>query len=124
MSMNFGPVVLTNSGPPPVCDRLPRAAARGSRSASLFRPPRQALAALRAASPSSVLWSFEALRRGAGRTLEQCLQDELALTRHATRHPDFLEGVRAMVVDKDRTPRWSPPRMEDVDTAGIIALFA
>ena len=83
-----------------------------------------ALAALRAASPSSVLWSFEALRRGAGRTLERCLQDELALTRHATRHPDFLEGVRAMVVDKDRTPRWSPPRMEDVDTAGIIALFA
>ncbi len=83
-----------------------------------------ALAALRAASPSSVLWSFEALRRGAGRTLEQCLQDELALTRHATRHPDFLEGVRAMVVDKDRTPRWSPSRMEDVDTAGIIALFA
>lgn len=83
-----------------------------------------ALSALRAASPSSVLWSFEAIRRGAGRTLEQCLEAELALTRHATRHPDFLEGVRAMVVDKDRTPRWSPPRLEDLDPAGIAALFA
>ena len=69
---------------------------------------RETLAALLAASPSSVLWSHELLRRGADRTLEECLQAELALTRHATRHPDFLEGVRAMVVDKDRTPRWSP----------------
>jgi len=83
-----------------------------------------ALAALYAASPSSVLWSFEAIRRGAGQTLEQCLQAELALTRHATRHPDFLEGVRAMVVDKDRTPQWSPPRLADVDPAEIAALFA
>ena len=84
----------------------------------------QALAALHAASPSSVLWSHELIRRGAGRTLEGCLQAELALTRHATRHPDFLEGVRAMVVDKDRTPRWSPACLADVDPAGIAALFA
>lgn len=84
---------------------------------------RETLATLRAASPNSVLWSFELVRRGAGRTLEQCLATELALTRHATRHPDFQEGVRAMVVDKDRTPRWSPPRIEDVDPAAIAALF-
>jgi len=84
----------------------------------------QALVALHAASPSSVLWSHELIRRGANRTLEECLQAELALTRHATRHPDFLEGVRAMVVDKDRSPRWSPVRLADVDPAGIDALFA
>ena len=77
---------------------------------------------LRRMSPSAVLWSFELLRRGAGRTLEQCLDAELSLTRHATRHPDFLEGVRAMVVDKDRTPRWSPPTIEAVDPAVIAAL--
>ena len=84
----------------------------------------QTLAALQAASPSSVLWSHELILRGAGRTLEECLRAELALTRHATRHPDFLEGVRAMVVDKDRTPRWSPACLADVDAAGIAALFA
>ena len=84
----------------------------------------ETLAALHAASPSSVLWSHELLRRGTGRTLERCLQAELALTRHATRHPDFLEGVRAMVVDKDRTPHWSPATLADVDLAGIAALFA
>lgn len=84
----------------------------------------QTLAALHAASPSSVLWSHELIRRGAGRTLEECLQAELALTRHAARHPDFLEGVRAMVVDKDRTPHWSPATLADVDSADIAALFA
>jgi len=84
----------------------------------------EALLALRAACPSSVMWSFEAIRRGAGRTLEECLQAELALTRHATRHPDFLEGVRAMVVDKDRAPRWSPATLAAVDQAAIAALFA
>ena len=78
---------------------------------------RDTLATLRAVSPTSLLWSFEIMRRGAGRTLEQCQAAELALTRHATRHPDFLEGVRATVVDKDRSPRWSPTTLEDVDAA-------
>ncbi len=68
-----------------------------------------ALAAMRTASPAAMRWTFEALRDGAGRTLEQCQRAELLLTRIATRHPDFAEGIRAMVVDKDRQPRWAPP---------------
>lgn len=84
---------------------------------------RDTLKTLREVSPSSVLWSFAAVRKGAGQTLEQCLHTELALTRHATRHPDFAEGVRAAVVDKDRAPRWSPARIEDVDAEAIAALF-
>ena len=82
-----------------------------------------ALATLRQVSPSSVLWTFKIVRAGAERTLEQCLAAELALTRHATRHPDFLEGVRAMVVDKDRTPKWSPDRIEAVDAGLIRSMF-
>ncbi len=85
---------------------------------------REQLATLRGRSPSATLWAFELLRRGAGRSLPECLAAELDLSRHATRHPDFLEGVRAMVVDKDRSPRWSPARIEDVDPAEIAALFA
>ena len=65
------------------------------------------LAGLRTMSPSAVLWSFDALRRGAGLTLREALAGELELTRQVTRHPDFAEGVRAMVVDKDRQPRWA-----------------
>lgn len=78
-----------------------------------------AASAMRAASPSAVLWSFELVRRGATRELEACLQAELALAGVCTHHPDFAEGVRAMVVDKDRTPRWSPPRIEDVSAEAV-----
>jgi enoyl-CoA hydratase len=68
---------------------------------------RLTLTTLRAMSPSSVLWTFDLVRAGAGRSLPACLAAELALTRRVTVHPDFLEGVRAMVVDKDRQPRWA-----------------
>ena len=83
-----------------------------------------ALQSLRAASPSAVLWTFALLRAGAQRNLRQCLQSELRLTRGVTQHPDFAEGVRAMVVDKDRKPRWSPDRIEDVGPENIAALLA
>jgi enoyl-CoA hydratase len=38
-------------------------------------------------------------------------------------HPDFAEGVRAMVVDKDRKPQWKPTRIEDVDPKAIASMF-
>lgn len=81
------------------------------------------LAALRAVSPSALCWTLEALRRGANMTLPQCQMAELALTRTTMRHPDFAEGVRAMVVDKDRKPRWQPAQIEEVDPAVIAAMF-
>lgn len=82
------------------------------------------LAALRRASPSSVLWSFEMVRAGARRTLPECLAAELRMTRRVTVHPEFREGVRAMVVDKDRQPKWSPACLEDVDLDTIHAMLA
>ena len=86
-------------------------------------PAQGALNPLRSRSPTAVLWAFELMRLGADRMLDECLRLELALTRHAVRHPDFAEGVRAMVVDKDRNPRWSPARIEDVALDDMQALF-
>jgi enoyl-CoA hydratase/carnithine racemase len=81
------------------------------------------LATLRTLSPSALCWTLKALRHGATMTLPQCQAAELALTRTAMRHPDFAEGVRAMVVDKDRKPRWQPARIEDVDPDAIAEMF-
>ena len=84
---------------------------------------RQALDMLRGVSPSALCWTLTALQRGADLTLPQALDAEFALTHTAMAHPDFAEGVRAMVVDKDRKPRWQPARIEDVDPAAIAAMF-
>jgi enoyl-CoA hydratase len=76
------------------------------------------LAILRRVSPTSVAVTLELLRRGATMDLPACLEMELALTRHITRHPDFAEGVRAVLVDKDNAPRWQAP------PADVAAFFA
>ena len=38
--------------------------------------------------------------------------------------PDFREGVRAVIVDKDNAPRWDPATLEDVTEAMLDAIFA
>lgn len=82
-----------------------------------------ALASLRAASPAAVVWSYAAIRRGAGLTLPAALAAELALACRVARHPDFAEGVRAVLVDKDRRPRWRDRSIEGVDPALVAAML-
>jgi enoyl-CoA hydratase len=65
-------------------------------------------ATLRRMSPTSMAVTLELLRRGATMPLADCLRMELALTRKVVFHPDFAEGVRAVLVDKDNAPAWAP----------------
>ena len=83
---------------------------------------REQLATLRRMSPTSLAVSRELLRRGGALDLPGCLALELALTGPVTRHPDFSEGVRAVLVDKD-APRWSPATVEAVDPEAVRAMF-
>ncbi|TCZ66119.1 enoyl-CoA hydratase/isomerase family protein [Roseicella aquatilis] len=81
-------------------------------------------AILRRMSPTSLCVSLELIRRGAGATLDECLEMELALTRSVVNHhPDFREGVRSVLVDKDGRPSWTPASIEAVAPAAIRALF-
>jgi enoyl-CoA hydratase/carnithine racemase len=57
-------------------------------------------------SPHAMRTSLALLDRGRGHSLRQALDDELRLTETVIRHPDFIEGVRTVLVDKDRQPRW------------------
>ena len=101
--------------------RVPEIVARLEADGSAWA--QDALKALRHVSPSALYWTLLALRRGRDLNLRDALDAEFALTKTTMAHPDFAEGVRAMVVDKDRKPAWQPARIEDVDPARIAALF-
>ena len=66
----------------------------------------RAAASLRAASPTSLQITLDLLQRTRTASLAKCLEIEYTLAREVTRGPDFSEGVRAMLVDKDRSPVW------------------
>jgi enoyl-CoA hydratase len=75
-------------------------------------------------SPTACVWSLRAMRAGARMDLAEALAMELRMTRVISVHPEFHEGVRAMLVDKDRKPKWSPARLEDVRAEEIDRVFA
>lgn len=69
---------------------------------------------LRRGSPTSAKLAFALYRRAARLSLKEVFALELGVTVQVTRHPDFREGVRARVIDKDNRPRWSPATLADV----------
>ena len=72
----------------------------------------------------SVAVALEAVRRAASMTLDEVLAQDMVLAEHLVPGPDFIEGVRAQLVDKDRNPRWQHARLEDVTRAEVLAAFA
>jgi len=52
------------------------------------------------------------------------LAQDLTVARHLIPRPDFVEGVRAQLVDKDRNPVWQHARVEDVTRDEVLACFA
>ncbi|WP_141014701.1 enoyl-CoA hydratase/isomerase family protein [Nocardioides sambongensis] len=78
-----------------------------------------------AKSPTSLAVTLHALREGARyKDLAEALDTEyrLALRFHA--HPDFVEGIRAQVVEKDRNPQWHPTSVGEVGPDDVAAFFA
>lgn len=65
--------------------------------------------AIASKSPTALAVALESLRRARGLdSLEEALDQEYRVSRRALAAPDFAEGVRAQVIDKDRSPRWRP----------------
>jgi enoyl-CoA hydratase len=75
-------------------------------------------------SPTSLKITLRALREARRQDrLEPCLELEYRLAMACMKAPDFREGVRAAIVDKDRHPAWSPARLEDVSPSRVQAMF-
>jgi enoyl-CoA hydratase len=76
-------------------------------------------------SPVALAVTLTAVRRAAHlETLEEVLQQEFRVSVASAKSHDFVEGIRAQLVDKDRNPQWSPAALELVDDATIDAYFA
>ncbi|SMG61440.1 enoyl-CoA hydratase/isomerase family protein [Paraburkholderia susongensis] len=65
-------------------------------------------------SPTMLHVTREALLRGRQMTLAECFRMELGIVKRAIEEGDFREGVRALLIDKDREPRWSPATLAEV----------
>ncbi len=93
---------------------------------------RDTAAALRQRSPLMLHVALEQVRRGRMMGIADDLRMERDLVRH-TFHPahlartgvatDIVEGIRALAVEKDRTPSWNPARIEDVQPEMVEAFF-
>ena len=84
-------------------------------------------AALRQRSPLMLHVTLEQLRRARGLSLAEDLRMERGMVRHcfhlrAGPASETMEGIRALVVDKDQQPRWNPDRIEAV-TPEMVAEF-
>ena len=83
----------------------------------------QVLADLRARSPLSMAVSLELIRRAATLSMAQCLRTDLDLVRTSFATGDILEGIRAVIVDKDHAPHWKPAQISDVSAQRVAAMF-
>ncbi|MFD5278744.1 enoyl-CoA hydratase/isomerase family protein [Pseudarthrobacter sp. NPDC058362] len=79
---------------------------------------------IEAKSPTAVKVTLASLRRAAGLSLEEALQQEYRVGLRFLAGHDFREGIRAQVVDKDRTPHWRPASLAEVGPGDVEAFFA
>ena len=83
------------------------------------------LATLRTKSPQSCKVALRQLREGARMVdFADEMRMEYGLAAHIVQRHDFLEGVRALIVDKDNAPRWDPATPEGVTQGRLDTIFA
>jgi enoyl-CoA hydratase/carnithine racemase len=84
----------------------------------------ETLATLRSKSPTSLHVAFAQIVAGAALEMPECMKMEFRILNRMLAGPDFYEGIRAAVIDKDNAPVWRPARLEEVDAAATDAYFA
>jgi enoyl-CoA hydratase len=81
---------------------------------------RVALATMQKMSPTSLKVTLRNIRAALSfKKVEQSFQQDYRIALACIAGHDFIEGIRAQIVEKDRNPRWRPDRLENV-TAGIV----
>jgi enoyl-CoA hydratase/carnithine racemase len=76
-----------------------------------------------AGSPLSLIAIYEQLKRHRFTDLQTAFSSELTLATNLVRHPDFAEGVRALLIDKDKSPNWTFAHYSHIPSSVIDGLF-
>lgn len=74
-------------------------------------------------SPLAMCVTLEMLRRGRELPLADCFALELHLDRQWFAKGDIMEGVRALIIDKDKSPHWNPPSLDAVTSERVQSFF-
>jgi len=75
---------------------------------------KRAAATLAAGSPTTAALVWALRERAASLSLAEVFRLELVVALQCCAHPDFAEGVRALLIDKDNAPKWTPPTLAEV----------
>ena len=73
---------------------------------------------------SSLKLTLRSLREAAALDFDACMRMEYRLTLRVLRGHDLYEGVRALLIDRDRQPRWNPASLAAVSAAQLDTYFA
>lgn len=71
-------------------------------------------------SPTSLALTLCLLRSNEKSTMESVFHEELRAVQFMINHPDYVEGVRAQLVDKDENPVWQPGSIDETCLSGFF----
>ncbi|XP_016452415.1 3-hydroxyisobutyryl-CoA hydrolase-like protein 5 [Nicotiana tabacum] len=84
------------------------------------------LKGLKRSSPTGLKITLRSIREGRKQSLSECLKKEFRLTINILRTKisgDVYEGIRALTIDKDNSPKWAPPTLEKLDDERVNLVF-
>ena len=84
---------------------------------------RKTAEALARRSPTMLKVTLEQLRRGERMTLAECFEMEYTMVQAAFAQGDFIEGIRALIIEKDNRPRWNPADLREVGRDAVERFF-
>jgi enoyl-CoA hydratase/carnithine racemase len=92
------------------------------------RPPfqewaKQTLALLERRSPTMMCVTRRQLELAKNKSLADCFRMELGMIHQCFKQGDFIEGVRALLIDKDNAPKWSPGSLDQVTEESVESFF-
>lgn len=82
------------------------------------------LAVMRARSPLAMHVVYRQLQAGRRLSLAECFRMEFDLVQRSIEQGDLIEGVRALIVDKDKQPRWQPASAAELTSAKLAPFYA